>query len=53
VYPAAGLIEDARQGGAKIIVVNMNESRASGIADVETIGPAGDVLPEILRGRVA
>lgn len=52
VYPAAGLIEDAKQGGAQIIVVNMHPSEASGIADVEIIGPAGEVLPQILSGRV-
>jgi NAD-dependent deacetylase len=52
VYPAAGLIEEAQQGGAKIVVVNTNESGASGMADIEIIGPAGVVLPEILRGRM-
>lgn len=52
VYPAAGLIETAREGGAKIIVVNMDESGASDIADIEIIGPAGVVLPEILLGRM-
>ena len=48
VYPAAGLITLARRHGARIVVVNMNPSRASGIADVELIGSAAELLPALL-----
>ncbi|MEE2719647.1 MAG: Sir2 family NAD-dependent protein deacetylase [Planctomycetota bacterium] len=48
VYPAAGLITLARDHGARIIVVNLNPSRASGIADVELIGSAEELLPSLL-----
>jgi len=48
VYPAAGLIEVARGAGAKIIVINTNPSAASGLADVELIGKAGEILPGLL-----
>jgi NAD-dependent deacetylase len=48
VYPAAGLIDLAKGAGARVIVVNTNPSGASGLADVELIGPAGDVVPAIL-----
>ncbi|MHC5113366.1 MAG: SIR2 family NAD-dependent protein deacylase [Planctomycetota bacterium] len=48
VYPAAGLIAVAHQAGAKIIVVNTNPSAASGVADVELIGKAGEILPALL-----
>ena len=48
VYPAAGLITLARERGARIIVVNMNRSQASGIADHELIGSAETLLPDLL-----
>jgi NAD-dependent deacetylase len=49
VYPAAGLIDLAKSSGAAVIVVNTNPSAASAAAEVEVIGRAGAVLPEILR----
>lgn len=48
VYPAAGLIGVAKSAGAGVIVVNTNPSGASDVADVEIIGPAGDVVPRLL-----
>jgi NAD-dependent deacetylase len=48
VHPAAGLIGVARSAGAKVIVVNTQPSGASGMADVELIGPAGELLPKVL-----
>jgi len=52
VYPAAGLVEQARRHGSKIIVINTEPSevgRDSGF-DVELIGSAGTVLPRLLDG---
>lgn len=48
VYPAAGLIDFAHSAGAKIIVINTRPSAASGAADIELIGPAGKILPQVL-----
>ncbi len=50
VYPAAGLISMAKSAGAKVILVNTCASEASSLADVELIGPAGDVVPKLLDG---
>lgn len=48
VYPAAGLIGAAREGGARIVIVNTERSAASSLADLELLGPAGEILPELL-----
>jgi NAD-dependent deacetylase len=49
VYPAAGLIGLARASGARVIVVNTESSAASDLADVELLGPAGEVVPALLE----
>lgn len=51
VYPAAGLIELARSRGAAVVVVNTEPGAASRLADVEILGPAGEVVPAILAAR--
>jgi NAD-dependent deacetylase len=48
VYPAAGLIGLARSGGSAIVVINTKPSEASAMADIELIGPAGELLPALL-----
>ncbi len=48
VYPAAGLIGLAKSAGARIIVVNPQRTEAGHIADAEILGPAGEVVPELL-----
>lgn len=48
VYPAASLIHYAKRHGASVIVVNTQPSGASGMADIELIGPAGSLLPALL-----
>ena len=45
VYPAAGLIDIARRGGAEILVVNTEASDNLAAGDIEIIGRAGEVLP--------
>ncbi len=50
VYPAAGLIDIARAAGAAIVVVNTEAGGAAGTADLELIGPAGEILPTITDG---
>jgi NAD-dependent deacetylase len=49
VYPAAGLIELARQQGARVIEVNLVGTAASSSADVGLYGPSGQVLPRLLE----
>ena len=48
IDPAAGLIDLSRACGATIIVVNTEPSGASGAADVEVLGPAGEIVPQLL-----
>jgi NAD-dependent deacetylase len=48
VYPAAALPAYARGRGARVIVVNPDETELDGIADVCLRGAAGNVLPALL-----
>ncbi|MEM7227425.1 MAG: NAD-dependent deacylase [Planctomycetota bacterium] len=48
VYPAAGLIDVARQGGARVVVVNPEASGATGDADIEIRATAGEAVPILL-----
>ena len=48
VYPAAGLIDTARRGGALIVEVNPQETPYSQSVDHSLRGPAGEILPELL-----
>jgi NAD-dependent deacetylase len=50
VYPAAGLIQLAKQHASRIIIINTQTSDASDLADIELIGPSGTILPELLDG---
>jgi NAD-dependent deacetylase len=48
VYPAAGLILLAKERGAAVIEVNVEETAASAHADVTLLGPSGQILPTLL-----
>lgn len=48
VYPAAGLVEHAREEGARVIEVNLVATDASHQAHVGLYGPAGEVLPRLV-----
>ena len=48
VYPAAGLVHEAKRAGAFTIEINAESTPASGLLDLSIIGPAEDVL-----GRIA
>lgn len=48
VFPAAGLISHAKDHGAKIVEINMEQTQASSIADVGLYGPSGEILPKIV-----
>jgi NAD-dependent deacetylase len=49
VYPAAELVPLARFNKARVLEVNLTRTDASSYADVTLCGPAGQVLPELLR----
>ena len=46
VFPAAGLIDHARRGGAAVIVVNAEAIRT--ISDITIIGSAAEIVPQLL-----
>ncbi|HKE85131.1 MAG TPA: NAD-dependent deacylase [Vicinamibacterales bacterium] len=47
VYPAAGLVHDARRRGAFTAEINLEPTPASGAVDVTLHGPAADILTDI------
>jgi NAD-dependent deacetylase len=49
VWPAAELPSVARRGGARVIEVNPEPSELTGEADLFLQGPAGEVLPRLVR----
>ena len=49
VYPAASLPTVAKEAGAFVVEVNPNRTALSGVADACLTGPAGTVLPAVLR----
>lgn len=49
VYPAAGLIDIAREAGAAVLEFNTEPTLASSRADVRLYGPSGRLLPELVR----
>jgi NAD-dependent deacetylase len=49
VYPAASLPLYAKKQGAKIIEINTEPSALAGICDFKIMGPAAQVLPEIVK----
>ncbi len=48
VYPAAGLIPLAKEGGAKVIEINLEETAFSQIVDCALRWPAAEILPQLL-----
>jgi NAD-dependent deacetylase len=52
VYPAAGLIDVARAGGASVIEVNLTPTVATGRVDLGLYGPSGEVLPRLVERSV-
>ncbi len=49
VYPAAGLVYTAKQSGATIVEVNIEETPLSSIASYSYFGKAGEILPKIFE----
>jgi NAD-dependent deacetylase len=51
VYPAAGLVPLAAQTGARIVVINAEETGYDHIADVVLRGSISEILPQIVGGE--
>jgi NAD-dependent deacetylase len=49
VYPAAALPYEALENGATLVEVNPSETPLTPHADYSMRGPAGEVLPKLLR----
>jgi NAD-dependent deacetylase len=49
VYPAAGLVDSARESSACVIEINLERTAASAMADICLLGPSGQVLPKLLE----
>ncbi|MDT7923633.1 MAG: NAD-dependent deacylase [Chlorobiota bacterium] len=49
VYPAAGIVWQAKLHGAAVVEINPRWTELSGLADVRIPAPAAQVLPELLE----
>ncbi len=49
VYPAAELVPLAKQAGAKVVEINLEETPLSPLADATLLGPGGQILPKLLQ----
>ncbi|MFO0879537.1 MAG: NAD-dependent deacylase [Gemmataceae bacterium] len=49
VYPAAGLIQQALRNRAKVLEFNLEKTAASSTATVTLLGPAGQLLPQVIE----
>ena len=49
VYPAAGLVDIARDAGATLVEVNPQATGISGSVDFALAGKSGDVLPDLVN----
>ena len=47
VFPAAGMVPDAKQAGARVVIVNNQPTPFDAIADAVLREPIGDVLPAL------
>jgi NAD-dependent deacetylase len=48
VYPAASLVPYAKQGGAKVIEINTDDTPLTNQVDCALRGPAGELLPKLI-----
>jgi NAD-dependent deacetylase len=48
VYPAAGLVHQAKQRGALIVEINIDDTDASDVVDVALKGKAEEILPALV-----
>ena len=48
VWPAAGLAWTAREAGAKVVEINLEETPATEVAHISLLGKSGEILPQFL-----
>jgi len=48
VYPAAGVVPTAKEAGAKVVVVNADETAMDALADAVLRGSISDILPRLV-----
>lgn len=46
VYPAAGLVSEARRQGTKTLELNLEESQGTSLFDESRLGKAGEIVPK-------
>jgi NAD-dependent deacetylase len=49
VYPAAGLVDFARDSGATVVVINPDEEVQTSPSFYRLNGPVGQILPELVQ----
>jgi NAD-dependent deacetylase len=49
VYPVAHCVPLAKSAGAKVVIVNLEETAMDGIADARLTAPISDVLPTLVH----
>ena len=50
VYPVAGVVPLARESGAKLVIVNAQQTQFDDLADAVINGSISEVLPQICGG---
>ena len=53
VYPAAGFVQTARHAGARTLELNLEPSAGSFYFEESRIGPASQLVPELVQGLLA
>jgi NAD-dependent deacetylase len=51
VYPVAGAVPSAKAAGARVIIVNAQETAMDALADVKLTDPISEVLPQLCAAR--
>jgi NAD-dependent deacetylase len=49
VHPAASLAPLAKGAGAKVVEINLEPTPNTGLTDFSLLGPAGEILPRLIR----
>lgn len=49
VFPAANLVYEAKQKGAYLVEINIEETEISRLMNVSFFGPSGKILPELFK----
>jgi NAD-dependent deacetylase len=53
VYPAAGFVQAAAEGGARTLELNLDRSLGSRLFDETRLGPASEIVPAWVEAMLA